>query len=225
MMEIIRKTIEGRFTLYDVSSDKSSHRIVVDDDGAWTCTCKSAKFRGTCRHVLAIKMNREWLHLFPRLMEDQVKPTPVSEEVFCKMLEFPRYALHMKYKIRATVAFGRDVFVNGSKTQDFSFLTPTRDKLAGTVIDVARDPNDMTWKAWDVYFFKGQDYRGMSLSARLAKVESVVRTLRSPFLEEAPLELDIEVKKGIFRWSGGGIVLKDLGSFINSRPRNWVVVK
>lgn len=225
MLKILTKTTEGRLTHYSIAAGDRTYRIVVDDDGGWSCECKSSKFRGTCKHVLAIRMNREIMKIYPKLMEDCVKPTPVNEILFMRLIELPRYILHMRYKIRATVAFGRDVFLNGTKTDDLSFLTPQQEKLAGTIIDVVKDDGDMSWKVQDCYLFKGEDYRGLPLIKRLSKVETVVAMLKSPYVVEAPMETDALLKKGVYRWSGGGVVLKDLGSFINARPRNWFYVR
>lgn len=163
--------------------------------------------------------------MYPELMANRIEPSPINENLFIQMIDMPRYILHMKYKIRATVAFGRDVFLNGSKTNDLSFLTPLREKLAGTVLDVAKNDGDEQWKVWDCYMYKGEDFRGLPLSKRLSRVELAVAALKSPYVVEAPMETLTVMKRGVFRWSGGAVLLKDLGAPINSRPRNWLVVK
>ena len=219
-MEILGKHTQGRKTMWDVLAG-GSYLVSCDEDGVWHCSCPGASFRGSCSHIHAIRITREWRHIQPKI--EMPQPTPLAERPFMLLMAFPRFILQLKYPgPRILVAFGINVYVNQEVASKLN--TEGSRKLAGTVVECVFDGIG-TYLIWDVLWFKGSDIRQLPLRERMALIEPTAKLWKNEMFTECPFEHDFAAKKVLYAWNDGCVLLKDIGAAYCNRPRTWLEVR
>lgn len=173
------------------------HKVFVDSDGLWTCSCRSNRFRGQCYHAEIVKTEVNRQALVKRLDTIRRPPAMVPPVEFDEYLLLDRFIAEPIHAWPVYLVISNRIYLDDKMRRDWYYAGI--DRFAGTILEGAWQSyghKERKFVVYDLLRWQGLDLTAFPLFQRLERLAEILPLLKLP-IHMAEMAKDIAAKQDL----------------------------